>query len=103
MLDTLIYISLTIITTLFIQKQKIFDSVFFLPFLKDMRKCQICLGYWVALVYHFVFDVGILDRYYSIHVMNSWIDPLLTSMVVTLIAYYLTEGIKNIHLITIIK
>lgn len=103
MLTTLLYLFFSTITTLFIQKQKIFDYIFIGGFLKTMRGCQICLGYWVALVYYFVFRIGVFGGFYTDNLLAQWLDPLASSLIITLLGYYMVEGFKIVHLVTIIK
>lgn len=90
MLDFFIYLSVVLFVTWVIQKMKFFDYFFVGSFLEEMRKCKICLGYWVSLGAYFVFGAKTFTEI-------KWIDAALVALLVDYIAYYISEGILRNH------
>jgi hypothetical protein len=106
----LLYFSITQLLIYFIQSQTIFDYIFRTEFLKKMRECPKCLGFWIALVLFPVFNTGILDFAYSDVLSNSFIyyyyysiDAFITSVVITFVLWLLVLGWKSVFTITYIK
>lgn len=93
-----LYLFTGLITVYFIQSQKIFDKIFVFDFLKQMRRCDICLGYWVFLCTYPLFRItmfdGIIDKSdirYEISLV------IISSMLMTLLAHYVRTGISADH------
>lgn len=93
MLNVLLYYGVSLFFIWFIQSQKIFNYVFITEFLKELRKCQICLGFWVCLFNYFIFQVGILDT-----ISANWfiqiVNPIFTAAISSFIIMLLREGWK---------
>jgi hypothetical protein len=87
MLATFVYLFLSGFLIWFIQKQKIFERVFFNDFLKELRKCGICLGFWVCLLLQPIFHLGLLNALdYNLytHVVNMIVTAAVSSFIIHL-------------------
>lgn len=99
MLDTFLYLLVSGFLIWFIQSQKIFEKIFFNDFLKEMRKCGICLGFWVCLLLYFVFGIGLLDQLdYNLytHIANV----IVTSVVSCIVIFFIGKGWDSIYGVT---
>ena len=101
MLLTFLYFLVSGFTTWFIQSQKIFDKVFFNDFLKEMRKCKICLGFWVCGVFSLMFHIGILDGY-TTNLLSYILNLFITASVSSFIIFLIFEGWKARYGVTIV-
>lgn len=101
MILVFLYLSIGLFLTWFIQSQKIFEYLTPLPILRELRKCNICMGFWVYLVLYFVFYMGVLD----ILPQNLFIiilNPIITSAILSFIAHLIRTGYTTIYRITVI-
>ena len=101
MTNTFLYLAVSGFTIWFIQSQKIFDKLFFNDFLKEMRKCKICLGFWVCGLYALVFRIGLLDIFatnYFAAIVNWFVTAIVSSFVIFLII----EGWKSRYGVTVV-
>ncbi len=102
MLNAFLYIATTIVVTLYIQSNKVFEYVFVGKYLKELRECPKCLGFWVALAFYPIFQQGVLQGYYS-NDLAVITDPFLTALYVSVMSNYLIAGFRTQHIPTIIK
>jgi len=99
-----IYIIITMFFTWYIKNQKIFEKIFFNNFLKEIRQCWFCLGFWVCFIFYWFFKINVLDFLnLENNILNAIISCVITSVVVSSLNYYLIEGIKKNHTINYIK
>lgn len=99
MLETFIYLLLSGFLIWFIQTQKIFDKLFFIDFLKEMRKCGLCLGFWVCLLLQPIFKLGILDNF-NINIYTYIVNVLVTAAVSSFIIFLVVKGYEHIYGVT---
>ena len=101
MLNFFVYILLTIFVVWAIQRLKIFDYIFnwgffeiikLSNFMRDLRSCRLCIGYWVSLGFYFLFGQ---TTFTDIKV----VDAILVALLVDFLAYYIGEGIIRNHAI----
>ena len=97
MLSTFVYLLVAGFIIWFIQRQKIFEILFFNDFLKELRKCGICLGFWVCLFLFFVFDIGLIQDY---NLYTSIVDALITSIISSYIIFLVKAGWESIYGVT---
>lgn len=96
MLNFFLYLGFTLLLVWVIQKQKLFDYLFWGVFLEELRKCKLCLGFWVALLLYFIFGKQTLPD----SPVTPYLDPLFTALLMDYIAYYFSEGVQRNHGIT---
>ena len=99
-----VYGATTLFLIYFVQTNKIFDYIFRGNFLKELRECKICLGWWVATFLYPIFQVTIFEG--IINIENIWMDIVLigiNSAILTTVLYYLVLGWESIHKIHYIK
>lgn len=89
MTNTFLYLALSGFTIWFIQSQKIFDKLFFNEFLKELRHCKICLGFWVCVVLFPAFGVGLLPH---LNVYIGLVDWVVTSMISSFVIFLIFSG-----------
>jgi len=100
----LLYFAIIGFFTWFIKSMKIFDYIFRGEFLKSMRECDYCLGFWIAVFLFPFFNVGILDFLYNkneilIYVINAFITSCISSVLVK----YMVTGWKTLNVTIVIK
>jgi hypothetical protein len=101
----LLTVGLGIVLIWFIQSQTIFDYLFAGEFLTKIRKCKICLGFWLywglsVLLGTTVFE-GVIN--YEINTLPGFVLSVINAIVIDLAAYYLVEGWSKDHRIYVIK
>ena len=99
MLETFTYLFVSGFTIWFVQSQKIFERIFFNEFLKELRKCGICLGFWVCLLFQFIFEIGLLDKFdynFYTHIVNV----ILTASVSSLVIFLVVKGHEFVYGVT---
>jgi len=97
------YILVTSIIVYLIQSQKIFDYIFHIEFLKAMRKCDICLGFWVFFTLYPLFRVNIFQGLVEYNHIQEVFLAIISSMILALVAHYLKIGIRSEHQTVIIN
>lgn len=98
MINTLVYLALSGFIIWFIQSQKIFDYIFFTKFLKEIRSCGICLGFWVCFAMFPVFKLIEFENLYQ-YILSWTILSALASVLILLVK----EGYKSRYGITIVR
>lgn len=102
MLNFFVYILLTLFLGWIIQWVKLFDYVFenwffelirLNGFFRELRRCRICLNFWIAFGMYFIFG----ERTFTDIIL---LDAVLVAVLVDYIVYYVGEGIIRNHAIT---
>lgn len=98
LINTLVYFGVSGFIIWFIQSQKIFDYIFFAKFMKEIRSCGICLGFWVCFVLMPVFDILLFENWYQYII--SW---LTLSALSSFLIFLVRQGYKAHYGITVVK
>lgn len=100
MLTTFVEIAVGWFLIWFIANMRIFDYIFVGRFLVELRRCDICLGFWVYLALYTGFQIGILDGYRQtllVHILN----PIITSAILSVGTFLLKRGWNSAFGVTI--
>lgn len=99
---TFIEMAVALFLIWFIQTMRVFDYIFKGKFLVELRRCDICLGFWVYFSLFFVFRIGLLDMFpqtlYSL-IMNA----VITSAILSVLTFIFKKGYINIFGVTVVN
>jgi hypothetical protein len=98
MVSTLVYLALSGFIIWFVQAQKIFDYIFRTQFLKELRSCGICLGFWVCFALFPIFDLIKFQNLYQ-YILSWAILSALASVLILLVK----EGYHSRYGVTVIR
>lgn len=88
MKDFILYSTIVYILVWFIQTQLIFDRIFITEFLKEVRKCDYCIGTWVAIFIYWFFRIEFI---------NIYIDWIIVPIIVTTLNHFIRAGYRSEH------
>lgn len=86
----------------FIQTQKIFDYFFFNDFLKEIRKCEICLGTWICILMLTIFETGLFSGF-ELNMFTNILNYVITASLSSFIIYVFKTGWRSLFTITVME